>query len=166
MKYSTSYYKKSLKYLKLSALEFLDMTDVFERFKELPIKEYKHWTLYLHKKQRYLGRVYLWAKREDAVDFMDMNEDEKGELFEIGGKVRNVLNELFRPDLFNYAALGNVATHLHLHIIPRYKNSRGFEGIVFEDGKWGKNYAPYNDFEISEEILKKLVNVIKQKLEN
>jgi len=27
----------------------------------------------------------------------------------------------FRPDLMNYASLGNVMPHLHWHLVPRYR---------------------------------------------
>jgi diadenosine tetraphosphate (Ap4A) HIT family hydrolase len=138
------------------------MADDFQKFM---IREYKHWGVYLHKNQYFLGRVYIWAKREDAVDLMQMTTEEREELFDIGRAVNNALSELFKPDLMNYAALGNISTHLHLHVIPRYSSSRTFAGQKFVDERWGKNYAPYNyDFETPESVLVKIRDSIREKL--
>jgi len=113
-------------------------------FRELKIKEYKHWVLYLNEYQCYLGRVCLVAKREDATDFIDTTSEEREEFFTIAEDVNKGLKKLFEPDLMNYAALGNNLRHLHVHIIPRYEKERIFNGITFEDKRWGKNYAPYD----------------------
>jgi len=130
------------------------------------IKKYKHWTLYLQENQCYLGRTYLWANREDALDFFEMTEEEKDEYFKIGKVLKEAVNKLFQPDLWNYATLANVSPHLHTHIIPRYSTSRVFEDIDFIDERWGKNYAPYNkEFKTPEEVLIKIKDAIKNELQ-
>lgn len=138
--------------MKISEVDELSRTkDPYEKFR---IADYKHWAIYLHPSQYYLGRVYIWSKREGLVDLMQITAEEMDELFEIGLKLRQVLCALFKPDLFNYAALGNDARQLHLHVIPRYSDQRDFAGVQFIDGRWGQNYAPYNyDFKIAEETL-------------
>ncbi len=129
------------------------------------IKEYKYWGIYLHKNQYYLGRVYIWAKRKDALDFFDMTKEEQEEYFKIGKELKKALRKLFKPDLYNYATLANISPHLHTHFIPRYKKLRKFEGVVFNDKRWGKNYAPYDyNFKISEDILIKIKNEMKKSL--
>lgn len=134
-------------------------------YEKYRIKEYNYWVVYLHQNQCYLGRVYVWAKRENAIDLMQMSREEREELFDIGQAVNKALAELFYPDLMNYAALGNTATHLHLHIIPRYASPRIFDNMEFVDERWGKNYAPYDhDFSIPEPILIKIRDAIKEKL--
>ena len=134
-----------------------------EEFEKFKIKEYNHWELFLHKNQYYLGRVYIWAKREDALDLMEMAFEEREELFEIRKNVNNALEKLFRPNLMNYAALGNDANHLHIHAIPRYKSPRILKGVEFKDERWGKNYAPYNyDFKVPEDILIMIKESIKE----
>lgn len=134
-------------------------------YEEFLIKEYKHWSVYLNKNQCYLGKVYIWANREDAMDFFDMTGEEKEEYFQIGNELKKAMGELFKPDLFNYATLANVAHHLHTHFIPRYKEERELFGVKFIDDRWGKNYAPYNrDFKLDKEILFKIRDLIKEKL--
>lgn len=134
-------------------------------YESLKIKEYQHWTLFLHSNQYYLGRMYAWAKRNNLVDLMEMNAQEKSDLFLVGNEMKQALTSLFKPDMMNYAALGNISNHLHMHFIPRYKSEREFEGIRFKDERWGKNYAPYDyGFKISELGLIKIRNAIKEKV--
>ena len=130
-------------------------------YKQLKIKEYKFWTLYLNEYQCYLGRVCLVANRTDAKDFIEITEEEREEFFDIAKKVNKALKKLFQPDLMNYASLGNNYSHLHVHIIPRYEKERMFNGIRFDDKRWGSNYAPYDrEFKLTLEDL----SVIKQAL--
>lgn len=133
--------------------------------KNLLIKEYKFWEVYLHENQYYLGRVYIWAKREDALDLFDITKEEREEYFKIGKELKKALGKLFKPDLYNYATLANVTSHLHTHFIPRYSSNRKFSGIIFNDERWGQNYAPYNKgFKVSEEVLIKIRDALKKEL--
>lgn len=113
----------------------------YEQFK---LADFTHWAAYLHVSQNYLGRLYLAAKRDGDIDFLDMRVEEQSDFFESGGKVKRALDDLFQPDRLNYASLQNEWPHLHVHVIPRYASPRTFDGITFTDERWGKNYAPYD----------------------
>lgn len=131
----------------------------------LKVKEYKHWTIFLHPNQYYLGRSYVWANRENAIDFLDTNEDEKAEFFVAATQLKQSLIRLFQPDLFNYAALGNVAPHLHVHLIPRYRSIRQFFGYEFKDQRWGMNYAPYDKtFTLTDEVLIEIKKLLQSEM--
>ncbi len=135
------------------------------KYQKFLIKEFENWNAYLHQNQNYLGRFYLWAKREDILDPFDMHIDENREYLSAGRMLKKSLEELFQPDMFNYATLGNVTRHLHTHIIPRYKDVRIFGGIIFRDENWGGNYAPYDkNFKVPEEGLIKIKDAIKERL--
>ncbi len=70
-----------------------------------------------------------------------------------------------KPDKMNYAALSNTSPVIHMHIIPRYKVAREFNGISFKDARWGQNYAPYDcSFSINESILFKIRDDLKGQL--
>jgi len=134
-------------------------------FEKLKIKEYKYWELYLHDPHYYLGSVYLWAKRNDEVDFLDITEEEKQEFFKIARGVKLALVDLFKVDRFNVANLQNKINHLHVHIIPRYSSARKFNGFKFVDENWGRIFYPYNEkIEVPEEILLRIVEKIRNKL--
>ena len=129
------------------------------------IKDYNHWSLFLHENQCYLGRLCLVAKREDAIDFLEMTLDEREEFFLIGSAVKHALRLLFRPDLMNYASLGNSYRHLHVHFIPRYETKRFFDDIEFIDSRYGQNYEPYDrTFKLNPEALNKLTIALQEAL--
>lgn len=131
-------------------------------FQKFLIKEYKHWKVYIHQDQGTLGRSYLWCKREDAIDFLEMTNREKDEFFEVAKALKVAVMKLFKPDLFNYASLGNETNHLHVHIIPRYAKDREFAGTIFQDPRWGHSYRTREDFTITEEKLYKIRDAIQE----
>lgn len=133
------------------------------------IKEYQYWTLLLNDDQRYLGRAYVWLVREGGMQrFSEITDVEYTELHIVMREYENALKELWDPDFMNYAWLANLISehggHGHLHLIPRYINSRTFAGVEFIDGRWGKNCFPSEQFKPSEEILTQLRDALKQKI--
>lgn len=132
--------------------------------KKTLIKKYKYWTILLGNDQRYLGRCIIKLNRH-IIDLFDITDKEKKELFEITKKLRIVLKNLFKPDIFNYASFGNFVEHLHMHLVPRYKNKRIFERVIFKDNRWGKNYAPYKKRKLPKELSAKLINLIRQNIQ-
>jgi|SRR5579859_1379894 len=135
-------------------------------YSEYLIKDYTYWTLYLHENQCYIGRTYLVAKIDGKnKDFMDMDSDEIKEFFMIGRQLKKALHKLFIPDKMNYASLGNIFEHLHIHFIPRYKSQRTFLGEEFIDKQWGKNYAPYDlEFKVGANITNEIKRAIEQSI--
>lgn len=125
------------------------------------IKEYSFWDLLLHENQGYLGRLTVWAKREGAVDLADITKEEQAELFQILASAKSALNKLFQPDRINYVFLGNKTPHLHCGIIPRYADSRSFQGVKFEDKFFGSGYKTDENFKIPKEVFQKIREVLK-----
>ncbi len=121
----------------------------------LKIMSYKYWDICLHENQCYLGRMFIQLRDDQGVeDFLAIEGEVRDEFFIIGKKVKAALNNLFYPDKMNYAALSNISSKIHVHVIPRYATERIFQGITFLDARWGKNYAPYDlSFHIDESIL-------------
>jgi diadenosine tetraphosphate (Ap4A) HIT family hydrolase len=132
----------------------------------LKIKSYKHWEVYLHENQCYLGRVFVLLKNDEIVeDFLAIEGEVRDEFFAIGEQVKAALKTLFKPDKMNYAALSNTSEKIHVHLVPRYKEAREFSGTTFKDTRWGKNYAPYDrDFVLAEPILFKIRDALKEQL--
>lgn len=131
-----------------------------EDFLKNLIREYKHWAIYIHPNQGYLGRCVVWCKREDALDLTDATPKEQSELFFVLRDLKKAAKNLFQPDWFNYSFLGNGTRHLHGHFIPRYAKPKTFMNIVFEDKLYEHNYKTDPTFETSEELL----NVVRDKL--
>ena len=127
-------------------------------YEKYPLKEYEYWTVYLHHNQAYLGRTYIALNRTGSLDaYKDTTPEERKELESIIKKLQKVLNNLYNPDIYNYATFGNTWLRCHWHMIPRYRNARAIDGQEFTDENWGKNYAPYNrSFEVSKEIFEQI----------
>ncbi|MEA2035901.1 MAG: HIT family protein [Nanoarchaeota archaeon] len=141
--------------------EFCDNSSTFD---ELKIKEYPNWIVYLHPNQYYLGRCIIRLKRH-LEDFFDINDAELKEVFEITKEFRGAIKGLFGADMINYATLGNIIRHVHLHFIPRYSRKVSFSGFVFEDKRWGQNYVPYDkEFRVSKEVTISIRDNIKNKV--
>ena len=96
---------------------------------------------------------------------MDIKGEVRDEFFMIGDKVKRALKSLFKPDKMNYAALSNTSQVIHVHIVPRYKDTREFAGVTFKDERWGQNFAPYNRaFTVDPAVLFKIKEALKANL--
>jgi len=72
-------------------------------------------------------------------------------------QMAKVMQEIFKPDKLNIAAIGNKVRQMHMHIIARYKDDKTFPNTV-----WGNEFTAY-DPKIIDEIIAalqvKLINI-------
>lgn len=133
-------------------------------FRFASIKEYKHWSLQIFvDDQHYIGRSVAVLKRH-IVDITQLSVNERKELFEsVLPNIKTALEEEFNPDLINYSRIGNDCEHMHLHIIPRYKKPRYFNGIEFVDGNWDGTYSyGYSPVKLSNDAVMELKNILSE----
>jgi diadenosine tetraphosphate (Ap4A) HIT family hydrolase len=135
-----------------------------EDFSKNLVKGYRHWEIYVHENQGYLGRCVVWCKRDDALDLADATPEEQAELFLVLRDLREAIAKVFQPDWLNYSFLGNETRHLHGHFIPRYANPKTFMNIVFEDKLYGHNYKTDHSFKTSAELLAEVKDKLKSVL--
>ena len=84
-------------------------------------------SLFLNLNQHYPGRC-LFILNHHSEHFHEL-EDEEFARFNRSIKLLGArLEALYRPDLINYALLGNHVQHVHWHIIPRYKTDENWGG--------------------------------------
>lgn len=86
--------------------------------------------LFLFKEQSYLGRCNVVYK-EHAVEFHELNNEQRNAFMEDVAAVAKALAKAFNPDKINYGAYADTLSHLHIHVVPKYKDRYGF-GSVFE----------------------------------
>lgn len=141
------------------------MTDTIDYEKHL-LKEYGHWTVYLHYNQAYLGRNYIALNRQGNLDpYTDTTPQERAELELIITDLQSSISDLYQPELYNYANFRNTWPRCHWHVIPRYATPRTLNEQIFTDDNWGKNYAPYNrNFEITTELFEQIKSDMSQRL--
>lgn len=112
----------------------------FKNFEELRIKQFKYWSWVLNPSQDpFLGRSIAYLNRH-AVELTEINEKETRELFLILKLIEKTFDNLFIPDKYNFAALGNKLEHLHMHVVPRYKKPKKVFGRTFKDTYWGESF--------------------------
>ena len=63
--------------------------------------------------------LLLVPRRAGAVEIIDLNEVEQGQLMTEINRVARALQDAVQPDKLNIAALGNAVPQLHVHIIAR-----------------------------------------------
>lgn len=111
----------------------------FCNFKDdyLVIKDYKYWTLFLLESQSIIGWISAFLKRHIEF-FEELKDEELTELKQIIKEIKSALNKTFHPDWFNVMHLGNMVKHLHIHLVPRYKEARKYDGRTFVDKNYGR----------------------------
>ena len=132
-------------------------------FNKLKIFEGQSWDVFLHKDQTSIGKLYFWYKN-NTNDLLEVPSEELLEFQNIGNKIKSSLEKLFSPDMYNYLSLNNATTHLHIHMIPRYSKQINLFGYVFNDVNFGKEYLCNSEFNVDEETLIQITNLIKNEL--
>ncbi len=97
-----------------------------DRFK-IEIAQLTVSTLYLDRDQQYRGYSVLIFDPRHATGIEQLTPEEHAAFTGDLHRSAKAIYEAFRPDLMNYASLGNGIPHAHWHIIPRYES----------DPRWG-----------------------------
>lgn len=118
----------------------------------------KYWTLSLRPIQSTLGSCVISLNRY-CEKLSDINEDESKDYINIVKFTEDSLSKVFEYDKINYFMLMMVDSHLHYHVIPRYKDKKEFLNKVWNDN----NYPTLVDLvgdEVKEETAKEIITAI------
>ena len=86
--------------------------------------------LILFKEQSHLGRCIV-AYKDHVSEIVDISDEDRNAFFADVNRAAKAIHKAFNPDKVNYGAYGDTGCHLHMHLVPKYKD--GFEwGGVFE----------------------------------
>ena len=86
--------------------------------------------LVLFKEQSHRGRCVV-AYKDHVSELVNISEEERTAFMNDVVRVSNAIHKAFNPDKVNYGAYGDTGCHLHMHLVPKYKD--GFEwGGTFE----------------------------------
>ncbi len=75
----------------------------------------------LFEHQFYRGYTLFISKRH-ASELFELEAGRRARFLEEMTRVAKAVHAAFKPRKINYELLGNVAPHLHWHIVPRYEN--------------------------------------------
>ncbi len=84
--------------------------------------------LFLFKEQSHPGRCNVVYKNH-SVEFHELTDDERNAFMRDVAKVGRAIALAFNPDKINYGAYADTISHLHMHIVPKYKEGYGFGGV-------------------------------------
>jgi diadenosine tetraphosphate (Ap4A) HIT family hydrolase len=99
------------------------------------IKKYNHWVVLLRPKQITLGSIVI-AYIPDVESLSDVTKEGFNELQIVIKNLEDTLKKTFSYDKINYLMLMLVDKQVHMHVIPRYKTNKQFNGMKFLDIGW------------------------------
>ncbi|WNH10132.1 HIT family protein [Thalassobellus suaedae] len=110
--------------------------------------------LFLFKEQSYFGRCNV-VYNNHGVEFHELSNEERNAFMKDVATVGKAITEAFNPTKVNYGAYSDTLSHLHMHIVPKYKDGYKFGG-VFEMNPQKSMLSDAEYFEIIEKIKSKL----------
>ncbi len=126
------------------------------------VKKYSFWTLMISREQHTLCTLVLFLHRH-TVRFSSINLQELKEFHQIQKDTEFAVDNLFSPELYNYLQCGNSVNHLHVHIIPRYKETKEFLQKKYSDEHYGNTVKETTNIE-EESIIIALRDTINKRL--
>ena len=84
--------------------------------------------LFLFKEQSYLGRCNV-VYNDHAVEFHELSDEQRNAFMLDVATVGKAIATAFNPTKINYGAYADTISHLHMHIVPKYKGGYGFGGV-------------------------------------
>jgi diadenosine tetraphosphate (Ap4A) HIT family hydrolase len=134
-------------------------------YENLLLKEYKNWYLLLRKEQVTLGSLVL-IEKSFQTKYSNISSESFSEFGDIVKDIESTLGKLFSFDKINYIMLMMTDDEVHYHVIPRYSKDTMFSNVAFKDNGWSGLPDFANTNKIDSSITDKLLNSIKEELEN
>jgi len=85
-------------------------------------------SLILFKEQSKPGRVIV-AYKDHVSEIVNISEEERNAFMADVVQAANALHKAFQPDKVNYGAYGDTGCHLHMHLVPKYKDGDEWGGV-------------------------------------
>lgn len=85
-------------------------------------------SLILFKEQSKPGRCIV-AYKDHVSELVNINAEERAAFMEDIATAANAIHKAFHPDKVNYGAYGDTGCHLHMHIVPKYKDGDEWGGV-------------------------------------
>lgn len=120
----------------------------------IPVCDLSVSSLILFKEQSKRGR-FIVAYKDHVGEMIEISDEERNAFFADVNKVANAIHKAFAPDKVNYGMYGDTGRHLHMHLVPKYKDGDEWGGIFQMNPQ--KVYLSDEEYkQMIEEILKYL----------
>ncbi len=111
-------------------------------------------SLILFKEQSKRGRVIV-AYKDHVNELVSVSDEERNKFMADVAKVANAMHKAFSPNKLNYGMYGDTGCHLHMHIVPKYKDGDEWGGTFQMNPD--KTYLSDEEYkELADAILKNL----------
>ncbi|MCI8399442.1 MAG: HIT family protein [Oscillibacter sp.] len=97
----------------------------------LEICELPYSKVYLNRDQKHRGRCIV-ALKEHKTEYFQLDPAENAGYFAEVSRVAKAIYDLYHPDKINYATYGDGVPHVHVHIVPKYRDGLNW-GAPFDD---------------------------------
>ena len=77
--------------------------------------------LILFKEQSHLGRCIV-AYKDHVSEIVDISDEDRNAFFADVNRAAKAIHKAFNPDKVNYGAYADSGCHLHMHLVPKYKD--------------------------------------------
>jgi diadenosine tetraphosphate (Ap4A) HIT family hydrolase len=84
--------------------------------------------LFLFKEQSYTGRCNVVYK-DHGLEFHELSDDQRNAFMRDVARVGKAIATAYNPTKINYGAYADTLSHLHMHVVPKYKDGYGFGGV-------------------------------------
>jgi len=78
-------------------------------------------TLILFKEQSHPGRCIV-AYKDHVSEIVSISDEERNLFMADVARAAKAIHAAFHPDKVNYGAYGDTGCHLHMHLVPKYKD--------------------------------------------
>lgn len=104
-----------------------------EKLRSLMIEflETKYTRVFLNRDQKHIGRCVVEFK-EHKTEYFELTEEERVDFFDTVSRVSKAIYNAFGADKINYATFGDLVPHVHMHVVPKYKDGLQW-GSPFDD---------------------------------
>ena len=84
--------------------------------------------LFLFKEQSHLGRCNV-VYNDHSVEFHELTDAQRNAFMHDVARVGKAIAQAYNPTKINYGAYADTISHLHMHVVPKYKDGYGFGGV-------------------------------------
>jgi diadenosine tetraphosphate (Ap4A) HIT family hydrolase len=112
-------------------------------------------TLFLNKDQTHKGRCIVAFDRH-VKELFQLGSNELSLFIKDVSDVAKIIDGTFHPDKLNYGIYGDIVSHLHVHLVPKYQ----------ESPEWGDAFinSPEKKSFLSDKEYKDIIRNIQQRL--
>ncbi|MBQ9520554.1 MAG: HIT family protein [Acholeplasmatales bacterium] len=104
------------------------------------------------KDQHHKGRAIVAYKKDHVAEIQDLSDEELRLFMADVKKTAKAIQKAYNPDRINYGAYGDTLGHLHIHLVPKYKD--GFE--------WGGTFVMNTNEYVSDSEIDEVIKEIKK----